>query len=95
MTHNDNDSLIKMIMTHNNFRSEAKILQQEQINTFLSQLRMTNLDSGLVSTNQNLENFFFEKRNEKFWGKILTKKILGWAKRWTRCILARIGTSPS
>ena len=47
------------MMTHKNFRFEAKILRPEQINIFLSQLRTTNPDSGLVVIDQSelRENF--------------------------------------
>ena len=54
------------------FRLEVKILQPEQINIFLSQLKMTNQDSGLVIDQSEwvLENFSREK-------KFGVKNILG------------------
>ena len=84
------------MMTHKIFRFEAKILQPEQINIFLSQLRMTNPDSGLVIDQSELREFL--RREKIFWLGIPTWdkiKFLGWVKRWTRSILARIGTSSS
>jgi hypothetical protein len=53
------------MMTHKIFRFEARILQPEQINIFLSQLRMTNPDSGLVIDQSELREFL--RREKIFW----------------------------